>query len=300
MTVFMGRACDEALRCAYARSTRDLGDRTLDSLDEASAHFERALAAATWVAARPFVARAQYEYAGVLRARGAPGDAERAEALLAEALATVESLGMAGLRRKIGLIEAPAGAEPKAGGADIFRRDGEYWTIAYEGRTTRLRDLRGLHYIARLLAYPGREFHVADLAALGAGANGTAERVVVDNDLGAVLDARARAEYKERLGDLHDELDDATQCGDLGRTGRARAEIESISEQLTAAYGLGGRARKAADPAERLRKAVTNQIRRSLEKIRAAHPALGRHLVNAVRTGCFCSYSPERPVGWRL
>ena len=68
---------------------------------------------------------------------------------------------------------------------------------------------------------------MADLAALGAGANGTAQRVVVDNDLGAVLDARARAEYRERLGDLHEELDDATQCGDLGCTqcagiGRAR------------------------------------------------------------------------------
>ena len=26
-----------------------------------------------------------------------------------------------------------------------------------------LRDLKGLHYLARLLAHPGREFHVLDL-----------------------------------------------------------------------------------------------------------------------------------------
>jgi hypothetical protein len=53
---------------------------------------------------------------------------------------------------------------------------------------------------------------------------------------------------------------------------------------VAAAYGLGGRARIAGDPAERWRKAVTNQIRRTLERIRTGHPALGRHLDNALRT----------------
>ena len=46
--------------------------------------------------------------------------------------------------------------------------------------------------------------------------------------------------------------------------------------------------------------AVTNQIRRALERIRAEHPALGRHLANALRTGFLCAYLPEQPIQWLL
>ena len=42
----------------------------------------------------------------------------------------------------------------------------------FEGRTVRVRDLKGMRYLARLLAHPGREFHVLDLVAAE---NGTIE-----------------------------------------------------------------------------------------------------------------------------
>jgi hypothetical protein len=182
-------------------------------------------------------------------------------------------------------------------------RDGEYLTLAYAGRIVRLRDAKGLRYIGHRLAAPGTEVHVGDLVALGAGAADGAEdapRSVAQGDLGAVLDPRARAEYKRRLDDLRDELAEATGAGDVGRATDASNEIELITRELAAAYGLGGRPRTAGDPAERWRKAVTNQIRRSLERIRAGHPALGLHLEKGLRTGVFCSYAPERPVAWRL
>lgn len=68
--------------------------RTLGRLDEAAAHFEDALASTARAGAPPFLARTQYEYALLLRARGAPGDAERAASLLAEARATAAAIGM--------------------------------------------------------------------------------------------------------------------------------------------------------------------------------------------------------------
>ena len=46
-----------------------------------------------------------------------------------------------------------------------FRREGDYWSIVFEERTVRVRDLKGMRYLARLLAHPGREFHVLDLVA---------------------------------------------------------------------------------------------------------------------------------------
>src|ERR1700736_6499764 len=46
----------------------------------------------------------------------------------------------------------------------IFRREGEYWTVAHDGNSFRLKDTKGLGYIAHLLRHPGVEFHVLDLA----------------------------------------------------------------------------------------------------------------------------------------
>ena len=55
-------------------------------------------------------------------------------------------------------------AEPNP---NVLRREGDYWSLSFEGHTVALRDLKGLHYLARLLAHPGREFHVLDLVAGG-------------------------------------------------------------------------------------------------------------------------------------
>ena len=44
-----------------------------------------------------------------------------------------------------------------------FRREADYWTITYEGRVTRLKDTKGMSYIARLLGHPDDEFHSLDL-----------------------------------------------------------------------------------------------------------------------------------------
>jgi hypothetical protein len=55
-----------------------------------------------------------------------------------------------------------------------------------------------------------------------------------------------------------------------------------------------------ADPSERAGKAVANRIRDVLARVNVAHPSLGRHLRNSVRTGTFCSYQPERPTAWNL
>jgi hypothetical protein len=52
----------------------------------------------------------------------------------------------------------------------VFRREGEYWTIAYEREVIRLRDAKGLHYLARLLRQPGHPVPVTDLAEPGTGA----------------------------------------------------------------------------------------------------------------------------------
>jgi hypothetical protein len=50
-------------------------------------------------------------------------------------------------------LSAPGGPGVEDG-EQVFRREGEYWTIVFDGVTSRLRDARGLRHLAVLLAHP--------------------------------------------------------------------------------------------------------------------------------------------------
>ena len=73
-----------------------------------------------------------------------------------------------------------------------------------------------------------------------------------------------------------------------------------LVEQLSDAFGLGGRARSTGSSAERGRSAVTGRIRAAIRKLAQVHPELGRHLTNSVRAGTWCSYRPEADVVWNV
>jgi len=48
--------------------------------------------------------------------------------------------------------------------ADLFVREGEYWTIRFDGTVARFRDARGFQHLARLLSAPGRPIAASELA----------------------------------------------------------------------------------------------------------------------------------------
>src|ERR1700676_4450166 len=56
----------------------------------------------------------------------------------------------------------------------VFRKEGEYWTVGYSGKAFRLKDTKGLGYLAHLLRHPATEFHVLHLAG-GIGGEGGGE-----------------------------------------------------------------------------------------------------------------------------
>lgn len=183
--------------------------------------------------------------------------------------------------------------------AAMFSRSGELWSLSFGGDAVSVADAKGLTYLARLLARPGLEVHAVELAAGGGvGAAAAQELDGVEADAGPMLDQQAIASIKERVRDLEEDAVEAESFGDQERAARARAEMAGLTEHLAKGLGLGGRARKVGDPAERARKAVTNRIRDAITRIDAVHPPLGAHLRNAVRTGVFCSYQPERPIDW--
>jgi hypothetical protein len=201
--------------------------------------------------------------------------------------------------RRVGLVgEPPPLASPGArrsrptapAGRAALVHDGPTWAVTFCGTTVRLRDSKGLRDRAVLLARPDQEVHCLELAG----------GVDVGGDAGPVLDQQARRGYEQRIRDLHDDIEEAHRANDPFRAERAEAELDALVQQLSGAFGLGGRSRAAGATSERARSTVTSRIRAAIRQAGDAHPELGRHLQNAVGTGTWCAYRPEAPIAWDI
>jgi pimeloyl-ACP methyl ester carboxylesterase len=222
----------------------------------------------------------------------------------------VELAGMPGTARVFPVLRHGASPEAVRRSAveqtNLFRRDGEYWTVGHRGLVVTLRDTKGLRDLGRLLAEPGREFHVIDLMADRTGARSIPPSQAAEAGLATegwgepVIDQAARAHYKRRITELEQELDEAEERGDAEANAAAREELDALIKELTAAYGLAGRPRRSPDPVERARKAVRRRLRDAMNRIARAHPRLGQHLAASIRTGVFCAYEPERDTVWSV
>jgi hypothetical protein len=208
---------------------------------------------------------------------------------------------------------AKSASTPQAQG--VFRHEGEFWTIACWDKTFRLRDVRGLAYIAYLLGHPGEESHVLSLASKAGGSQDAlaepgAEELATQSDLtvgrigdaGEMLDAQAKAAYKRRIAELREQLEEARERNQSEVADRIKDEIETLGRELSRAVGLGGRDRRAASAAERARINVTRAIKVALERIAEHNPALATLLTSSIRTGTFCSYIPDSrlPASWQI
>jgi tetratricopeptide (TPR) repeat protein len=83
MLPYAGRNASNSDEISVGAVSRSLGNaaHAMSRWDESEAHFEAALEANARMGALPWLARTQREYARMLRARGEPGDRERAELL---------------------------------------------------------------------------------------------------------------------------------------------------------------------------------------------------------------------------
>jgi tetratricopeptide (TPR) repeat protein len=204
----------------------------------------------------------------------------------------------------------------------VFRKEGEFWTVGYAGKNFRLKDTKGLGYLAHLLRHPGVEFHVLDLFGglanrgedddASASAQGLPRgdddlekaglQIARLGDAGEMLDDQAKASYRKRLSELREELDEAKELGNVDRAEQAEQEIEALTHELSRAVGLGGRNRRAASASERARQSITKTIKAVLERIAQSDGKLGDLFVRCVRTGTFCSYVPDPnfPIAWEF
>jgi tetratricopeptide (TPR) repeat protein len=227
----------------------------------------------------------------------------------AEATRACGNVGRDESRERERLPQAHSAIGAEVADKNVFRREGDYWSVRYEGQTVRLRDLKGMRYLARLLAAPGREFHALDLVGRERGWSRDADRSAEPGlafsaglDGGVLLDAQAKVAYRKRLAEIEEDIEEARAMGDDERAAQAEGERDFLIRELARAVGLDGRDRHPGSAPERARASVTRAMRHAMARIHECHPSLGEHLDRTIRTGTYCAYLPDPrvPPLWNL
>jgi len=300
---------------------------TMQRWDDATRHFDTALAMNRRMHAWPQLALTALEYARMLGMLGDRAAQSQIASLLEESIAIADRLGMSDVSRKARALAseqpslaAATGHLPDAANTPasvapgtedcVFRSEGEFWTVAHNSQVMRLKHRKGFTYLAELLRRPGLEFAAYDLAT-GAPCgrqrpfhpgSSPASRPGGSSTVGPMLDRTAREQYRRHHADLEEQRAEAERMNDPLRAARLREEADLLAEHLGAALGIGGRPRRNGSAAERSRSTVTKGIRGAIHAIRRSNPALGRYLATNVRTGYLCVYAPdpEHPIRFTL
>ncbi|MFI6868239.1 AAA family ATPase [Nocardia sp. NPDC050406] len=196
-------------------------------------------------------------------------------------------------RTRSAVLRAHTAIEPAP---NVFRLDGDVWTLVFADHTAHMPALKGLRDLHTLIANPGQDISSMELLS----GPGTPETTTAARSLGAdaVLDERAKAEFRRRLEHLDAEIDRATARSDDNRAAELDTERAALLDELRRAAGLGGRTRRLGDDAERARKTVSARVRDALRRLDHTHPELAEHLRATVSLGVVCRYEPQREIRW--
>ncbi|QUQ63005.1 AAA ATPase domain protein [Kutzneria sp. CA-103260] len=255
----------------FGSTERGLGlaAATFGDLDRAEAHLRRAVAANLRLGHLPMAACSKANLATVLRRRG---EHRAAEELLDSAVNDANAMGME--------------ARARAWAADLvsrhitLRRRENRWLVGFPGREVLVEDLIGMRHLAQLLAHPDVPIPAVSLA--HGGAEAMSEQ--------SILDDQARAAYTARAREIAHLIPESSPA----RAEELRRELDALAAELGATTGLGGRGRTFAGPAERARTSVRKAIKRAIDVVRAADPAVAAVLDSTISTGYQCVYTPDR------
>lgn len=163
--------------------------------------------------------------------------------------------------------------------AQITPAHAGWWRVELGPEMATVPDRIGMRYLAQLTAAPDQAVPALALVTWG---SAPSEPHRAD----AVLDRRAVADIRNRIRALREQAD---------RSSADEEELAHLTHELVRATGLGGRMRSFADAPERARTAVRKAIKRAIDAISFANPAVGRHLAARVETGAVCCYRRVGP-----
>lgn len=174
-----------------------------------------------------------------------------------------------------------------------FQQMGDVWVLSYAHKTVHLKDSMGLRDLAQLIANPDKEIHARFLA------SGENKDKQADTQETEILDSQALKAYRQRLVELAEAQQQASQCKNETRYAELENERDAIQNELTKALSLSGRQRTFTSDDEKARKAISARIRSSIKRIESVHSELAEHLTNSINTGNYCSYNTKDKTHWQ-
>ena len=248
---------------------------TMGELDSAVRHLELAEKADLALENGPGHAMSLACLADVLEAAGHDGFVRRAVEMRAQAVREATRYGMTARVEEWSGRAAP-------GTTFTCDRQGRVWLVAVGSRHASVPHNVGMEYLGELVAHPDTPIPAVDLA--------SSYSFPKSRRADQILDARAKAEYRERISDLRAEIDNASDYADFERASRAKAELDALVQALAQATGLCGRARLLSDDNEKARVSVRKAIMRALTTIEEADPVMASELRARVVTGAQCIF----------
>lgn len=244
---------------------------------------------------------------GLARAHDALGDHAAATVAARAARGLLASLDVTlgpDDARLLEQLSAPATPGPTSLPTPTARleRSERWWSVSCGSTSVRLPDGKGMRYLAELLARPWVEQHALDLVDRieGIDAEARLDRRVLKS-AGPALDARARADYRERIEELRGAAAEAMERAELEVAEAMQAELDQLVAELARAFGLGGKDRPVGSAAEKARLNVTRAVRSAIARIHEALPEFGANLDRQVRTGIYCAFEPgPGAVRWHV
>ena len=227
----------------------------------------------------------------IARVAAKQGDLATASKLLREALPIAHELRDELTAQQIAeLLAHTSRVEPTQ--SATLRPEAGVWHVAFNGTSVHVPDMKGLWHIRELVARPR-----SPLLALSFIAAPTEEPLPI-GDAGPMLDREALRQYRKRLADLDQQLDDAEAKHDIAGHAKRSDERDALLKELARATGLGGKPRRTGSPTERARLNVTRTIRHAITYLSTALPELAAHLDESVATGASCCYEPRTNIAW--
>ena len=135
---------------------------------------------------------------------------------LGSAISAAHDRGLRPIVERLQALTADATVESTV---NVFRRDHDVWTLAFDGVEVRMPDTKGLRDLHTLLANPRTDVPAASLVT----------DAFVSADVTPVLDAGAKAAYRRRLDELDSELDRAAVRGDEPERRRSSRNVRRCS-----------------------------------------------------------------------
>lgn len=171
-------------------------------------------------------------------------------------------------------------------GRYAMKKKGAYWVVRYAGHDELIFSAhKGFAYLYILFLHQCRFFKVWDLAYLVEKEPGE----YLLGNAGATSDTEALSIYRAKYDGLKDDLEEAREHNDMAAEQRAQIEMEWLNDRIRQDRSPGGALRREADYKDRVRKRVSNAIRRAIKEIAVHDPEFAEHLKR-----------PRLKLGWDI